>query len=468
MARLNTESALRADAPRTHEGAVADRMTPPEMLRRTIATCLLWEDTFYEDGENIADRIGYLVERCTPAECSEIAIEARERMHIRHAPLLVCAHMARAHGGMVTGDTIARVIQRPDELAELVAIVGKINQLPPNGTGKLSVKKALSSQMKRGLAVAFTKFDEYQLAKYDRKGAVTLRDVLFLSHAKPKDADQEALWKRLVDGKLATPDTWETRLSRGEDKRESFDQLLREGKLGYMALLRNLRNMEMAGVDRSLVADAIRARKGAKRVLPIRFLSAYRAAPSFAQPLADAMLASVQDIPRLSGNTAVIVDVSGSMGVPISERSLLSRMDVAAALGALVSGDTRMFVFGSDVAEVPSFKGLPGIEAVVNANGYSDGNRPTTLHGQLPVGHATDMGKALRMVHRWAPESTRIIMVSDMQTMSALPPLGNATGYAINVAPYKNGVAFHGGWTHISGWSDNVLRYIREVEGLDG
>jgi 60 kDa SS-A/Ro ribonucleoprotein len=84
-----------------------------------------------------------------------------------------------------------RVIQRADELAEFLAIYWAEGKQP------------LSAQVKKGLAAAFVKFDEYALAKYDRAGAVRLRDVLFLSHAKPVDAAQAELWKRLVENELA-------------------------------------------------------------------------------------------------------------------------------------------------------------------------------------------------------------------------------------------------------------------------
>ena len=66
-------------------------------------------------------------------------------------------------------------------------------------------RRPLSAQIKKGLARALTKFDAYQLAKYDRDGAVRIRDVLFLTHAKPKDAEQEKVWKQLVDGELPRP-----------------------------------------------------------------------------------------------------------------------------------------------------------------------------------------------------------------------------------------------------------------------
>ncbi len=93
------------------------------------------------------------------------------------------------------------MIQRPDELTEFLAIywAGKLGAMEQRKT------QAVSAQVKKGLAKALAKFDAYQLAKYDRDGAVRLRDVLFLVHAKPKDKEQEAVWKQLVDGTLASP-----------------------------------------------------------------------------------------------------------------------------------------------------------------------------------------------------------------------------------------------------------------------
>src|SRR5262249_14486978 len=160
---------------------------------------------------------------------------------------LLVREMARlaTHRALVA-DTLLRVIQRADELTEFVAIYWSDGRVP------------LSKKVKLGLAAAFGKFDEYALAKYDRPGPIKLRDVLFLTHAKPRDEAQAALWKRLVDGELTTPDTWEVALSAGGDKRSAWERLLSERKLGALALIRNLRNMQIVGVDEGLVLAALR------------------------------------------------------------------------------------------------------------------------------------------------------------------------------------------------------------------
>src|SRR5258705_12549105 len=200
MARLNLFNLARGL--RTHEGAPARNISPELQLWRSVLACLLWESQCYEDGVEIAGRIAELVPKVAAEKVGALAVEAREQMKLRHAPLLLVREMARhkTHRALVA-ETLARVIQRADELAEFVAIYWKDGRVP------------LSGQVKKGLAAAFPKFDEYQLAKYDRGGPIKLRDVLFLSHAKPRDAEQGGGWKKLVWGRLAPPQTREVGVS---------------------------------------------------------------------------------------------------------------------------------------------------------------------------------------------------------------------------------------------------------------
>ena len=143
--RLNIFKSSRLVAPRTHEGAPAAVLTPEQALRRSVLSCMLWESEFYEDGVQIAGRIHELVPRVDAEKVAALAIEARERMKLRHAPLLLVREMARhATHRQLVGETLARVIQRADELAEFVAIYWSGGRQP------------LSAQVKKGLASAFT------------------------------------------------------------------------------------------------------------------------------------------------------------------------------------------------------------------------------------------------------------------------------------------------------------------------
>lgn len=405
---------------------------PLKELRRAVASCLLWEDQFYEDGVAIADRIADLIAQCDPADVAALAVEARTVFKLRHAPLWLVSTLVKAGNGPAAS-IYADVINRADEMGELIALHWK------------GGKRPLPKQMKRGIGQAFAKFDEYQLGKYDRKSAVKLRDVLRLVHPTPETPEQSALWKRVIDGTLATPDTWEVALSGGADKREAFTRLLAEGKLGYLALLRNLRNMADAGVDSALVKAAIIARKGAHNILPFRYIAAARAAPQFEPAIDEALCAAVEHLPVLPGKTVVLVDVSGSMNTRLSGRSDMSRMDAAAGLASIIHGDVRVLTFSTQLVEVPPRRGMAGVDAVIHSQ----------PHGGTLLGHA------VQAVNTGIPHD-RLIVITDEQSHDAVgAPKGK--GYMINVAAYRNGVGY-GPWTRIDGFSENVLRFVHEHE----
>lgn len=424
----------------TAEGSRAyAHMTPIQALRRSVLACLLFEGEFYEDGQTIADRIQKLVVDVPEQHVNALAIEARSEHNLRHVPLLLCDALAK--NNRLDGDTLAQVIQRADELSEFVALYWRNGKTP------------LAKQVKVGLRKAFQKFDAYQLAKYDRERAVRLRDVLFLIHAKPKDEAQALIWKQLVDGTLPSADTWENALSTGGDKREEFTRLLQEGKLGYMALLRNLRNMTDAGVDETLIRNAILARKGgAERVLPFRYVAAARACPRLEPFIDQALCESIAGSPVLPGRTAVLVDVSPSMDAKLSERSDLSRMDAACALASMIHGDVRMFSFSNEVVEVPPRRGMAGVDAL----------KRSQPHNGTRLFHAIDL------VNK-AVQYDRLIVITDEQDTDGhygqvrTCPDPKGIGYMVNVASNKNGVGY-GKWTHIDGFSESVLRWIAAVE----
>jgi hypothetical protein len=426
----------------THEGGKAKRFAPEQELRRTLLNCLLWEDTFYEDGVSIADRIKQLVPKVAPDTAAALAVEARETMKLRHAPLLVLREMARleTHRQFVA-DTLDRIIQRPDELTELLAIYWA-DALGPMQQRK---KQPISAQIKKGLAKALTKFDAYQLAKYDRDGPVRIRDVLFLVHAKPKDAAQEQVWKELVDGKLTSPDTWEVALSAGENKRETFERLIGEKKLGGLALLRNLRLMQNAEVGRETIAGAITAMR-VDRILPYRFIAAARYAADFEPELESAMLRSIEGYARLPGRTRLLIDVSGSMDGRLSGQSEMTRVEAACGLAIRareVCESVEIFTFSDKVVKVPPRRGFALRDAVVASQPHS----------------GTYLGKAVNEIDR---KSDRLIVFTDEQAHDnvAAP---KARGIMVNVASYQHGVG-HGSWLRVDGFSEAVIAWIAAQE----
>jgi 60 kDa SS-A/Ro ribonucleoprotein len=420
----------------THEGAPAVPNLPAEkQIRRSVLSCLLWEKEFYEDGQPIAERIVAAAEQIPPEKLAALAIEARETFNLRHVPLLLLVVLSKTgRGNSIVAETVERVIQRADEMPELLSIYWR------NG------RKMMPAQMRKGLKRAFPKFNGYRLAKYDRDGAVKLRDVLRLVRPRPKDEEQAALWKRVKERTLAIPDTWEVALSGGADKKDTFERLLREDKLGYLALLRNLRNMQEASVDPHLVNAAIIARRGgAERVLPFRYVAAARAAPQFEPALDQALCEAIRALPIYSGKTIVLVDVSGSMEAKLSAKSDMTRMDAAAVLGAIIPGDFRVFTFSDGLVEVAPRRGMAGVDAIV-------ASQP---HG------GTRLGVAVHDVN--AIPCDRLIVITDEQSHDKVGDPLAPLAYMINVASYKNGVGY-GRWIHIDGFSESVLRFIHEIE----
>jgi 60 kDa SS-A/Ro ribonucleoprotein len=428
----------------THEGAPAVHISVLAQLRRSVLSCLLWESEFYEDGQEVGERIAELTAQCSPEDVVALAIEAREQMHLRHVPLLLLRELARhpriKDRPQLLSKAMGRVLQRADEPAEFLALYWKDKRQP------------LSKQVKRGLAWSMRRFSEYDLAKYNRDSAIKPRDVLFMSHAKPKDESQAALWRKLAANELATPDTWEVQLSAGADKKETFERLIRERKLGYFALIRNLRNMQQAGVDSEPVREAILARKGgADKILPFRYIAAARHAKQFEPELDTAMQAALAELPKLTGTTIVLVDNSGSMAAHLARRSDMTRSDAAAGVAIVARGvceSVRVFAFSDDCVEVPPRTGMALRDAIHTA---------TRMGG-------TQLGAAVTKVN--ALMHDRLIVITDEQSADRVPqPKG--LGYMINVASNRNGVGY-GKWLHVDGWSDAVVRFITEHERTDG
>jgi 60 kDa SS-A/Ro ribonucleoprotein len=201
-------------------------------------------------------------------------------------------------------------------------------------------------------------------------------------------------------------------------------------------------------VREELVLGALGAMK-TERVLPFRFLAAARYAPQWEEALEQAMLQCLdQEGGKLAGRTALLVDVSGSMTWALSKRSEMTRTDAAYGLAVLLrqTGEkVAVYSFSDRVVEVPARRGF----ALRDAIEASQAHRGTYL------------GKAVEELNR-TESYDRLIVITDEQAHDTVPkPKGK--GYVINVASYRNGVGY-GAWTHVDGWSESVIDYVREME----
>jgi len=473
MASLNKKPA--PELTETHGGAITEKITnAEELLRRSVMACMLWEDSFYEDGKSIADRILSYVKDVSPERVAEIAMEARTQMKLRHVPLLITRQMARldTHKYLVA-KTLYEIIQRPDELSEFLAIYWK------------DKKEKLSAQVKKGLARAITKFNEYSLAKYNQDGAVKLRDVLFLSHAKPDSGiagytrdtrkkknhqvpqdEGSQLFTKLVTGTLKTPDTWEVEISAKGNNAASWTRLVNEKKLGDMAVLKNLRNMIESGVSHDMIRKAIDGIKG-DRVLPFRYISAAKYAPKFEPEIEQALFRTLDQYPKLPGKTIIVIDISGSMGGKLSAKSDMDRLDAACAMAAIArelceipviyatAGDDGRRIHAT--IEIPARRGFALAEAIKNS-------RETIGGGGVFLRQVTDF------IREKEKTADRILVITDEQdcdrssecSPDTAIPFGK-NNYILNVGTYEKGIAYKK-WIHISGWSEAIIDYIRVYE----
>lgn len=424
----------------THEGAAVRSISAEKELRRSVLASMLFEGSFYEDGQSHADRIKTLVAQVPAEIVGQLMVDARSKYNLRHIPLILARELARL--GRLKAEVLTATIQRADEIGEFLAHYWADGKAP------------LSNQVKKGIAACFNKFNEYQLAKYNRaSAAVKLRDALFMTHAKPTGAAQEELFKRIANDELVTPDTWEVSLSTGSDKGETFSRLMKEGKLGALAFLRNLRNMAQAGVVESEIR-AYGKTVNVDRVLPFRYVAAAKHAPQLEDMLEEMMLRSLEKAEKLPGRTVLLVDVSGSMWHGnVSEKSELSRFDAAAALAMLareICEEVAVYTFSDNLVKVTPRRGFALHEQLFRSQPHS----------------GTDLGNAVSKINN-LEKYDRVIVFTDEQSSSRVPNPNAKNAYVLNVASYKNGINNDCVWQTVTGFSEATLDYIREVEKLD-
>ncbi len=413
----------------THEGAKARHITPKQQLERSVMSCMLWENTFYESGVSIAERIKGLVKEVSYEDVSDIALRAKNDMRLRHIPLMLVRELFRyKEYRKTTGELLLNLISRPDDITEFLAMYWSENP-----------KEPLAKQVKVALGKAFHKFDEYSLAKYNGGSkAIKLVDALRIVHP-----EKSELLGKLRKDELATPDTWEVELSKGGDKKEAWNRLLQDKKLGGLAMLRNIRNMTQAGVDSMAIKAGIQNLNTGK-LLPINFIAAGIHNVQFESTIEEKFFESFKK-EKAKGRTVVLVDTSGSMSDKLSAKSEMTRQDVASSLAMICRetfDDVRLFLFSNSIGEIAGRRGF-AIKDLINA----------FEHG------GTELGGAIRHIQANVPYD-RLIVITDEQSSDRVPDF---KGYLINVASNKNGVGY-GSCVHIDGWSDRVIDYILEYE----
>lgn len=446
-------------------GGKAFSMNPEMELTHAVLTTFL-EDKYYESGNDRINRIKALVAQNKPQFVANLAIVARKEFNLRSVSHVLVGELAKKHtGDSMVKNTIIEVALRPDDLTEIVAYVGS----------------PLPKQVKRGVRNALLKFNRYQLAKYKGEGkSVSLVDLFNLTHPKAQHAteEQKQAWDDLINGKLASFDTWETEISNStaEDRGTKWETLVRENKLGYMALIRNLNNLLKSNVSEEALSLAVRKLTDPLEIkkskqLPFRFVTAYENVNgnrALTDALSIAMDIAVENTPELSGKTLIAVDSSGSMGGGWSgARGTDTPMAKASIFGATLvraNANADLVLYDTSLKEMKVSGRTPVIDI-------------TNKIRSEAMGGGTDTGLVFRYIAQTGKHYDRIIIISDNEawashTQHEYTSYKKATGqdpfvYAIDIAGYGTTDIKGGKVFHLTGWSGRLLDFIGRIEEGD-
>lgn len=377
---------------RTYTGGIGHERDAKSELFLLAVSNMVKEDTFHEDAAKRDARFENLIHQVTredPEWVEKLVPYLRDTMHLRSASLVMAAEYAAAKGPSARR-VISAALQRADEPAELL------------GYWFQTYGRKIPAAVKRGCADAVTRlYTERSALRNDGSGRPwRMGDVIDLVHPTPIGAWQSELFKHLLNARhgrdtevpelleviaadrklMALPEahrraalggelwqkagwSWERLagwLPGGMDA-EAWEAVIPQ--MGYMALLRNLRNFDQAKVSDE-VAQAVGARLAdpeavaKSKQFPFRFLSAYREIGSlrWAWPLERALDLSLANVPSLPGRTLVMVDLSGSMWGGVSGRSKRQRWELALIFGAALAkraASADLVCYGTHAVRVP-------------------------------------------------------------------------------------------------------------------
>lgn len=454
-------------------GHTAYSMKDKEKLVTQVLTSLFGEDKYYGDTTNDLIKTAENVLNNEPKFVANLARYARKEMHLRsvsHALTCLVAH--NVNSKQYIKQVVADVVERADDITEILACyISMFGKPIPNG-------------LKKALATAMGKFNAYQLSKYSGGNkAVKFRDVLRITHPTPKDKEQEELYKMVLNDTLPIAERWETELSANGNNKETWEKLIAENKLGYMAMLRNLRNIintQPNNIDKVFDKLANKEQVLKSKLLPFRFFSAYREVQDLANctnkvldVLETAIEYSVENLPKLKGKTVIAIDTSGSMQGRISQKSSVQCCDIArllAIISSKICEEYIIYIFDTILRKV----------TVTSHSGIIQ----TAL--SIPVnGGGTNLSLPLYEMVTKNIKADRLIMLSDNELNCGYV---NGSWYYRSVTPqtladkYRNTInkdlwvhaidlqgygtqQFIGGKTNIiTGWSEKVLEFISLAE----
>ena len=445
-------------------GAPAYSMSAKSKLVTQVLCSFFDEKQFY--GKNTEDMIQTIkrVIADEPQFVSNLAVFARRVFNMRSVSHVLTAYLAHETSGKpYVRRTIEGITLRGDDLTEVMAFY-----LSTFG-------KPIPNSLRRAIADKLVTFDEYTLAKYkgDNK-AVKMRDLICLCRPKPETPEQSDLFKHCLEDRLETPLTWESELSANGNNAETWEKLIDSGKVGYMALLRNLRNIIKANPSNiqqvyDIIQDSERVRKS--KQLPFRFYSAYKAVSDIAGSkvfdiLENALESSVENMPRLPGTTVIAVDISGSMSSPVSSNSEVKCYEIAMLLGLLankICDNSIFYTFNNSInKEMVSSK--CSILEKVSATNCNDGTNMSLpfqkmIADKINADRIIVLSDNMNNYNSWGGKPTQYC-ADEYRKITG----NNIWVHGVDLQGYGT-QQFHGAKTNIiAGWSEKVLDFILLAE----
>jgi hypothetical protein len=259
--------------------------------------------------------------------------------------------------------------------------------------------------------------------------------------------------------------TWENVSSAGSGKMTAEQWLACYEHMGYMAKLRNLRNLEQAGVSirdmRTIgesLADPMAVAKS--RQLPMRFMAAYKAVSNnvWAGYLEEALNASLANVPKVRGNWLVLIDASGSMDWNYSAGSELSYYDSASVFGVAFAkaNNATVRTYSTLLSDALPTNGKNVLQLVKELRGrdyFFAGGTATRRCLEAAFADGNYDG---------------VLLLTDEQFNIGTGPSGaipaNVPLYTFNLAGYKGGHSINANRITVGGLSDAAFSMIATVE----
>lgn len=466
MSKFNTTSTIKTT---NKSGHVAYAMGNKPKLVTQVLTSFFNEAKYYGDNSNELIQTAKAVIKADAHFVANLARYARKEMHLRsvsHALAALIAHEIESK--QYIKEVVADVVERPDDITEILACYLNMYGKP------------IANGLKRALAAALGKFSEYQISKYNGGDkAVKFKDILKLTHAKPANAEQDKIFREIMEDTLPVAERWETELSAKGNTKEVWENLIDGNKLGYMAMLRNLRNIinaAPANIDKVYAKLANKEQVLKSKQLPFRFFAAYQevaklpnAGSKVLDVLETALEYSIENLPKLSGTTVIAIDTSGSMGNRISSKSEIRCVDIARLLAVMASHiceNAIVYAFDTGIHKVQI---------------SSRGGIIQTAQSITNYGGGTNLSLPLTAMLEYGIKADRLLMISDNEINSGYSYTcqGLADRYrrqtnpnlwvhAVDLMGYGT-QQFVGARTNIiAGWSEKVLEFIQLAEeGID-